>query len=281
MTVNVARRRPRARRPTDGPTVQLNIGEIEQTIFACPNCARPLAIGSHQCPGCGTRLVMGVQLRRASVFTAAGLFAGLLLGAGGVAGMSTLDRLGREASASSMAAAAGAGATVPTAGPISPSATASGNAATPSARPTGTPPTARVPALSRSAIGQAVALNGTLRDSGATLAAALGAKRFDAFEVSKILRAMSSDAVVGLGLTSHIGAWSGGAAVASELTAFYAGIQAAAAEGLAASIRNEGAYRVAATRMVKLLAGLEAIDGAVRDASVAAGVTLPAASATP
>jgi hypothetical protein len=282
MTVNVARRRTRSRAAAAPEAPSLPIGEINQTIFACPACARPLALGSHKCPGCRTRIVMGVQLRRASVFTAVGLFAGLLLGAGGLFAAITLDRLvsapdpgGQAAAAAGVTAGQPAGSspgTTATAKPSAPVATAS---------PRPTAATTDAPALTRSALGQAVALNERILESVEALRAALAAKRFDAFAVSQVLRTMSSDAVVGLGLTPHIGAWRGGATAATDLTAFYISVKATAAEGLAASVRNEKAYRTAATRMVELLAGLDAVDAVVRDASVAAGVTLPVESAAP
>jgi hypothetical protein len=282
MTVNVARRRSRSRAAAAPEAPSIPIGEINQTIFACPACARPLALGSHKCPGCGTRIVMGVQLRRASVFTAVGLFAGLLLGAGGLFAAITLDRLvnapdpgGQAAAAAAVTAGQPAGSgpgTTATAKPSAPVATAT---------PRPTAATTDAPALTRSALGQAVALNERILESGEALRAALAAKRFDAFAVSQVLRTMSSDAVVGLGLTPHIGAWRGGATAATDLTAFYTSVKATAAEGLAASVRNEKAYRTAATRQVELLAGLDAVDAVVRDASVAAGVTLPVESAAP
>jgi hypothetical protein len=282
MTVNVARRRSRSRPSPSPEAPSLPIGEIDQTIFACPACARPLALGARRCPGCRTRLVMGVQLRRVSLFTAAGLFAGILLGAGGLFLAITIDRLGHSGDPGTPAAAAAA-ASLP-AGSSSPE-----PAATPTASPrpaaTASPRASQansaVPALSRSALGQAVALDGRIRASGDELTAALAAKRFDAPAVSQVLRTLSSDAVVGLGLTPHIGAWSGGTTAAMDLTTLYTSVKATAAEGLAASVRNEKAYRTAATQMVALLAGLDAIDAVVRAAAVEAGVTLPVESAAP
>ena len=89
MTVDAARR-SRRRTPVAGrdsepyiaPATSIAIGEIGQTIFECPSCARPLALGVGRCPGCGTRLVRGVALGKASAFIAIGLAVGLLAGAG-------------------------------------------------------------------------------------------------------------------------------------------------------------------------------------------------------
>ena len=45
-------------------------------------------------------------------------------------------------------------------------------------------------------------------------------------------------------------AWAGGTAVGGRMATFYGAIQATAAEGLGASIRNDPAYRRAAVAMV-------------------------------
>lgn len=282
MTVNVARRRSRSRPTPAAAESSLAIGEIDQTIFACPACARPLAIGARKCPGCGTRLVLGVELRRASVFTAAGLFIGILFGAGGLFVAITVDRLGQPADPGGPASAAAAANLPGGSNSPEPSATSASSprpAATASPRPSQA--TSTVPALSRSALSQALALNGRIRESGDLLTAALAARRFDAPAVSGVLRTLSSDAVVGLGLASHVGAWPGGVTAATALTTLYTSVKATAAEGLAASVRNEKAYRAAATQMVALLAGMEAVDAVVLEAAAEAGVTVPSEPAAP
>jgi hypothetical protein len=86
MTVNVARRSRRRtssprREPSVAPTESLAIGEINQTVFDCPNCSRPLALGARRCPGCGTHLVLGVPLVKASVLGGVGLAIGIAHGA--------------------------------------------------------------------------------------------------------------------------------------------------------------------------------------------------------
>jgi hypothetical protein len=86
---------------------------------------------------------------------------------------------------------------------------------------------------------------------------------------------MSADAVYGLQLTAHIGAWSGGATLSDELAAFYTAIKDTAAEGLTASIRNEAAYEAASVGMLVLLGSLSDLDAGVLAAARAAGVDLP------
>jgi hypothetical protein len=275
MTVNVARRRGRAHGSAEsGAEAPITIGELEQTVFPCPSCNRPLAIGANKCPGCGTRLLMGVQAKRASVFVGVGLLVGLMVGGGVTTVSSALNRPARDAEIAAAAAAAALAAAadtkpVATSQPIATAGTGT------SSGTGGTGTTGGVPAITRSAIGQAAAVDSRLSASAAALATATSAASFDTVEVSAILRSMSGDAVFGLQLTTHIGAWSGGEQVGDDLTAMYTAIQQTAAEGLTASIRNEPAYRAAATKMLKVLTGLETVDAGVRAAAAEAGVTLP------
>ena len=276
MTVNVARKRTRSGSKTVPKPAGMPIGEMDQLIFACPACTRPLATGAHRCPGCGTRLIMGIQAKRVSIFVGIGLAIGLAVGGGVATAAFTADRLSREADAGAAAAAAAAASAQ-----ASPTATAT---TSPTTRPGASPssrPGSSVPALTRSALGQALAINERLAASSTELAAALAAHKFDAFAVSEILRTMSTDAVVGLSLTTYIASWSGGTQVSTDLASFYTSIQTTAGDGLSASVRNVTAYRTAGAAMVKLLGGLEAIDAGVRAAAAAAGVTLAPASPTP
>jgi hypothetical protein len=48
---------------------------------------------------------------------------------------------------------------------------------------------------------------------------------------------------------------------------------------LAASVRNEKAYRTAGQNLLKLLDGLDELDGRVREVAGQAGLTLPPAAA--
>jgi hypothetical protein len=79
MTVNAARRpRRRSVKPASepvqtAPVGSFAIGEINQTVFDCPTCSRPLALGTRRCPGCRTRLVLGVPMSKAMIFATAGL----------------------------------------------------------------------------------------------------------------------------------------------------------------------------------------------------------------
>ena len=54
--------RPPLSEPNGASSESLAIGEIDQTVFDCPRCSRPLAVGTRRCPGCRTRLMAGVPL---------------------------------------------------------------------------------------------------------------------------------------------------------------------------------------------------------------------------
>jgi hypothetical protein len=267
MTVEVARRRTRKPKVASA-SESLAIGEIDQTVFACPACARPLALGARRCPGCGVRLILGVQAQRASIFVGVGVAIGLVVGGLFSATASALDSARRDADAAAAAAAL-------TASSAKPSAAATASPSAPPTASTGTGSTSTVPAITRSALTQAAAVDERLATSASALAAALAADSFDTFAVSQVLRATSADAVMGLQLTPHVAAWSGGTALAGELRSFYLAIQESAAEGLSASIRNEKAYRAAAEKMVALLGGLDELDASLRDVAGRADVTLP------
>ena len=266
MTVEVAQRR--TRKPKAAPASEsLAIGEIDQTVFACPACARPLAMGAKRCPGCGTHLLFGVQAKRASIFVVAGLAGGVLIaGMLGAAG-SAIDQAARDASAAAAAAALPSGfAPVASATPAP--------SANPSPTSAGTGTNSSVPGLTRSALAQAAALNERLASSSTALAAALVAPKFDTFGVSQMLRAASGEAVLGLQLSSYVGSWPRGQALSGEMTQFYSTVQQTAADGLSASIRNETAYRTAGQQMLDLLRRIDLLDGHIRDLAADAGVVI-------
>jgi hypothetical protein len=258
------------------PGDSLTIGEINQTVFDCPVCSRPLALGAGRCPGCSTRLVNGVRLSKASAFVAAGLAIGLLAGAG--AGFLI---------GSGQAAAAPAAGLMPLASPAesgdpivasvapSPSATAVPATPTPSADPGSG---SSITPAARAALIQVIGANDQLTVARSELQSALASRIFDASDVARILRSVSADSVQAEQLAIRVAAWSGSAAVGSQLGAFYGTIHDAAAEALVASVQNSAAYRTAATSMVGLLADIPAIDAAVRSVAAEAGVTVPEAA---
>ena len=278
MTVNVARRtRRRATSTPAAPMVapgeSMTIGEIDQTVFDCPSCTRPLALGSKRCPGCRTRLVGGVALSRVSGFVAAGLAIGLL--AGGGAGY-VLGVTQGVTSGGSPVASGPPIVVAPSAGPS----TAPAASATPSVAPSSGASDGITP-TSRAALIQAIGANDRLAVDRAALVAVLAEPTFDASAAARVFRAISADTVYAQQLAERVLTWPGASAVGTEMATFYGRVHDIAAEALVASVRNERAYRTAATAMAAQLSRLPAMDAAVRSAATSAGVDLPASSATP
>jgi hypothetical protein len=281
MTVDVARRRTRRTTkvaPTPDPaparaSESFAIGEINQTVFSCPNCQRPLALGAKHCPGCKTHLVRGVQLSKASGFVVIGLVVGLAIG--GAAGGAVLlgNSASRDAEIAARVAAAVAAAEAARPAPVettSPLATAQPIATAAPVEPDGVPP------LARSALIQAANVNAQLAAAAPVLQSALAAKTFDTYTVFQVLRSVSADAVAGRPLVTPIGGWSPGKELAASMSAYYSQIQDVAAESLSASIRNEPAYKAGAKEMLKVLAGLAALDAQLHEVATDAGITFPA-----
>jgi hypothetical protein len=263
MTVNAARRSrrrtPDSRLERAAPTESLAIGEINQTVFDCPNCTRPLAIGVRRCPGCGTRLVLGIPLTKASVFVALGLAMGIAFG-GAVSFALTLARApatGAPAIAvlPSQPATAGDGGIAPTTSPTTVPSISSG-------------PAAEIPPISRSALSQALSVNGRLAAGAAALRAALAAHEFDASTVAETLRSLSGDSVFGQQLAGRLAYWPDATTVGRNLDRLYDAVHQTATDWLVASIRDEAAYHAAAIAMLDVLNGLTAADA---EASVLAG----------
>ena len=252
------------------------IGEIGRTVFSCPNCLRPLAVGVRRCPGCSSRLVLGVQLGRASTFVMVGLIVGVGFGGGLGAVLSAMRLPAHDAQIAKIAAtvalaqaaqiqAAASQAALPT------------HAIGTTGGSTGTGTSTTIPGVSASALSQALVLDTRLTDTTSAFEAALAAPKLSIEDVSQLLRNASADASIGLQLAESMNAWPDGAALSGQLTTFYTSVQAVAAEGLGASIRDEAAYRNAATAMSDLLAGLGTIDSQARHLASSNGIGVPPA----
>jgi hypothetical protein len=272
MTVHVARRRNRRRTPELPPelpiTESIAIGEINQTVFDCPSCARPLVLGTRRCPSCGTHLILGVATSKASILAGLGLAVGLL--AGGVIGF-TVSRV--VASGPALAAAV----------PPSTAPAVAGGGAVSTANPTVTPSTApsvgQVPTISRSALFQAISVNKRLATGATALQASLDARTFDPALVAQTLRAISGDSVFGQQLAGRLGDWPGYASLGKDLTTFYDTVHTTAIEGLVASVRDAEAYRSAAKSMLEALKGLAAVDADAHSVAVRIGLDLSPSTA--
>lgn len=281
MTVNVvrrARRRASTTTPSSSPagTSSFAIGELDQTVFDCPSCSRPLALGARRCPGCRTRLLNGVTLGKVSGFVALGVALGLLLAVGGgfAFGMS---RPGIATSAVE-ATASPSPSVNPTASPSTPATTAPQPSTSVTAATTIDP--SGITPLARSSLEQSIGLNDRLVAAEAGLRTALAARTFDASAVAQILRMTSADSFFGGQLAERLASWPGSTVVGSQLATFYGSLHDIAGQGLVASVQNDAAYRAAAASMVKELAGVQSIDAAVRAVADAAGVLLPASASS-
>jgi hypothetical protein len=245
----------------------ISIGEINQTVFDCPSCARPLAIGVKRCPGCGTRLLFGVPLAKATLLASTGIAIGIAIG--GVFGFGVgLIR--------PLAAAAISDAPVASQAPLASLAPVDGGTGSGG---TGTVPDLQIPPLSRSALAQTLDVDARLVANADLLRAALTARVFDAPTVAQTLRSMAADSVIGRQLADHVRAWTGSAAVGRDLDDLYVAIHGTASDALISSVRDQAAYRTAATRMLVVLEGLSAVDGAARTLASQSGVNVPASPA--
>lgn len=248
----------RGRRGKDDVSEALPIGETDSNIFNCPACARPLGSGTPRCPGCGTRLIAGVQAGRALGFLAVGTAVGLLIGGGLMALTLTLSRV--------TPAVADGGTTLPSALPAA------------TAAPLLTPPPAGgpvVPTAAQSALRQTALVNQRIATGAGLLAAALVADAPSSSDIARALRSMSSNALFAQGIAADIAAWDAGTVVAADLGSFYGAIHSTASEGLGASLNNDTAYIAAARAMLALVDGLGALDGAARDLAATIDLELP------
>jgi len=281
MTVNAARRN-RRRTPetqTIAPTESLAIGEINQTVFDCPACARPLAVGARRCPGCGTRLLLGIQAGKASVLAGLGLVVGIALGGAFGYGVG----LGRAGAA---AAAAKAGSALSSPAPVQ---VGGGGTTAASVRPTDTPgtggsgggATASGSPISRSALLQALGVNGRLRAGAVALRATLGANVFDASTVAQTLRTLSAESVFGQQVVGRMADWPVSFTLVKDLASMYDAVHQTAIEGLVASVRDDAAYRATAVAMLKVLDGLPALDREAQAVAAEIGLEIPPPSAAP
>ena len=279
MTVNAARRN-RRRTPetqTIAPTESLAIGEINQTVFDCPACARPLAVGARRCPGCGTRLLLGIQAGKASVLAGLGLVVGIALGGAFGYGVG----LGRAGAA---ATAAKAGSALSSAAPVQ---VGGGGTTAASVRPTDTPgtggsgggATASGSPISRSALLQALGVNGRLRAGAVALRATLGANVFDASTVAQTLRTLSAESVFGQQVVGRMADWPVSFTLVKDLASMYDAVHQTAIEGLVASVRDDAAYRATAVAMLKVLDGLPALDREAQAVAAEIGLEIPPSAA--
>ena len=264
MTINVLRGRGGARRGTrEALPEPLPIGDDDSDIFNCPSCARPLAVGARRCPGCRTRLLLGVQVKRAAVFVAGGIAAGLAFASAfvvlsvnvGLASVELREGAPAQPAASAIVEPAPAASVAPvvSAAPVAPA----------------------IPPASVSALARTAEMNGRIAARIPILQAALAEPSVDTAVVAEIFRSMTADAAYAAGAAERLGRWDDAAYVSTGLSALYGDVRATAREGLAKSLGSEPAYRASAEKMLAVLAGLAPLDAASRDLAEVAGIDLP------
>jgi len=246
----------------DLPPEPLAIGLPDLDVTNCPICGRPIAVGAWKCPGCGTRLLLGVPARRAGIFVVLGLVLGLVVGAGSAAAI-----VGRS---NPSGVQPGAGAVPASSGSVTPA------SPQPSAQPSPTPgPSSGVPAGAMAALGRILVTNDRLVARAPDLRAELAAASFDSFAVATTLRALNADAVAGRAVVGLLRPWPAAAETANRLDAAYALVSDTAAQSLASSLSDPAAYRSGATAMLSVLAGLDQVRSASDALAGQAGVATP------
>lgn len=246
------------------------IGDSDEIVASCPACGRPLdGTILAVCPGCGTRLLLGVPARKAGVFTVFGAVAGLLVGGLLIGAFASMAR-----PATVPAAAAGGGGSTSSVGSTS-SEGSTGSGGSPSNGQTTRPPT--IPSTSLAALRQTVTINKRMLASVPALEAQAAEQKPDANAIAATLRAIAAEAASGSDITTRIVFWKDAVDLKTSLQAFYGSVRATAREGLAASLNNAKAYKIAAKRMLAVLTGVGAIDGQTQEVAGRSGVVVPTA----
>jgi hypothetical protein len=274
MAINSALRK--FSRPARGPKAAsypepIAIGEVDAHVFNCPRCARPLAIGAHVCPGCGTRLLFGVRARMALGLLAAGLAIGVLI-AGAAVYVARPVAPGRVSDAGAGAVpSVGAGAigVSPTAPPVLPAAVG-------------------IPSSAVSAMRQAAILDARITVHANELRALLKSKATQGIEFARVLRTLNTDATFGVDLAPEIAHWDAAAKLSYDLGSFYRAVRDSSRASLRASVSDSTTYRTAGKRMSTLLLTMRALDATAAGLVDAAGLAplvpptaAPSATVTP
>jgi hypothetical protein len=261
MALNVLKKLPvagRTKSPNSGA-----IGEPDAHVFNCPKCARPLSDGTPRCPGCGTRLIMGVVFRRAAILMGFGFITGAFLG-GVIMSLVISTLIGNPTAALS----------------ANPAASGAPGASHPAASAEASAPAAPIPAVALSSLRQMSLLDARIVDDASSLAAAVKAKK-SAVDLALVLRSIASDATIGADLVSQVGAWEDASQLASDRQGFYNDLLAIAHDGLRDSLSDKKAYQSTSKRMLKVLHRLPALDAASRELATTAKVTLPKVNLQP
>lgn len=235
----------------------LAIGDTDANVFTCPACSRPLSDGTSRCPGCGTRLILGLPLKRAGAILAMGVVVGILVG-----GATTAAAISFSAHDTAVAP--------------SPVATTAPAAVTPTAAPSiVAPPDFAAPVAAVSALSGTAVVDGRIAVDAATLASTLSRSNASSIELARALRSLAADAALGIDLASRLAPWTDAAQVQAGLDDFYRAMAQEARTGLRASLNDTGAYRKAGARMLTVLSTMGTVDAKSRELAGTIGVELP------
>lgn len=262
MAINNALRRfsRSARGPKAARTREpIAIGEVDAQTFNCPKCARPLGIGAPVCPGCGTKLILGVRARMAIGFMAFGLAAGALL----TGGYAYVGQSAAGSGSNGAGAGAGGGASNGASG---------GAGSSPTAVPV-MPADIGIPSRAVSAMRQAAILDARLMTQAADLRVLLKSKGSEGIDYARVLRSLNSDATFGVDLAPTIAGWHEAAKLSNDLGSFYRAVRDSARSSLRATLSDTAAYRASGKRMYTLLAKLPALDATAEALVTGAGLT--------
>ena len=256
MTVNTLRGKKRASTTPDPKPAAppIAIGEMDAHVFNCTTCGRPLADGTWSCPSCGTKYVLGVTVKRASVLLGLGLVFGVVVG-----GVVTASAITMSAPAKPVEAAV-----VATPAPV---ATAMPSAA--EVVPVG-PPQAAVSALSGTAV-----VNGRISADAVSLAATLADPTATTSDIARGLRLLSADARQGTDLVARLAPWREADVARGHLDDFYRRMSDTATEALRGSLNDASGYRSSATEMLGVLSRLSAVDTESRALAATIDLELP------
>src|SRR6266542_2682112 len=213
MTFQALRRRWRGPQPDSGgvPTVYPITDEPDREIFACPVCGRPLGRGALHCPGCGTRLLLQVPLKRAAVFLSVGLAAGLLVGGLLTAIVASMTR---------PMVVTPAGIVGVSGGQEVPSGSAGGTTTVP------------VPSEAASALRLTMTIDARFASARTRLSTLLRAGSFDTQAAVATLRSIAGDASWGSDVVVRLRGWSAADSLRLQLAAYYDAIRDSARNAL-------------------------------------------------
>jgi hypothetical protein len=242
--------------PKPPRTPSYGIGDADAHVFNCPVCARPLPDGTWKCPGCSTRLVFGVTLKRAGGLLSFGLVVGILLG-----GLAMSVAIGLGLPSTTQAGTDTNGVTTPGKSPAA------------SLTPGASPVDAIAPKASLAAMRQIALLDQRMAEDGALLASAVKANRPD--NIARALRALGADSAVGAKYVEALATWPDAADLAASRGAFYDKVTSTSLAALAKSMSNKKAYRASGNSMLTVLKKVPKLDTDARALAASVGSDLP------